>query len=114
MSTDQLLECIAACQHCAVTCDQCASECLEEIDAQRMGHCIRLNRSCSDLWSLAAHELSRGSEFAEPVCQLCAEACEHCAAECAKHEMEHCQVCAQACRECAEACRQMMAETARS
>lgn len=78
-----------------------------------MGHCIRLNRSCSDLCSLAAHELSRGSEFAEQVCQLCIEACEHCAAECAKHEMEHCQVCAQACRECAEACRQLTTVTAR-
>lgn len=105
MSHDQFLDRIAACQHAAVTCDECANECLGEIEVRRMVHCIQLARSCADLCALAARELTRGSEFAEAACQLCAEACDLCAAECAKHEMEHCQVCAQACRECAVACR---------
>lgn len=105
MSQEQYLECIATCQHCAVACDQCATECLDEIEMKRMVHCIRLARSCADLCALAGREMSRGSEFAEQACQLCAEACELCASECAKHEMEHCQVCAQACRDCVEACR---------
>jgi hypothetical protein len=114
MSHERYLDCIEACQRCAVACDHCASECLEEIEMKRMVHCIRLNRSCADLCALSVREMSRGSEFAEQACQLCAEACELCAAECAKHEMEHCQICAQACRECAEACRQVAASTARS
>jgi hypothetical protein len=114
MSHEHYLDCIEACQRCAVACDHCASECLEEIEMKRMVHCIRLNRSCADLCSLSVREMSRGSEFAEPACQLCAEACELCAAECVKHEMEHCQVCAQACRECAEACRQVAAHASQA
>jgi HD superfamily phosphohydrolase YqeK len=115
MSHEHYLECIAACQRCAVAADHCASECLEEIvEIKRMTHCIRLNRSCADLCNLAVREMSRGSEFAEQACQLCAEACELCATECGKHEMEHCQACAQACRECAEACRQVAGLAARA
>lgn len=109
MSHEHYLDCIEACQRCAVACDHCAAECLEELELKHLVQCTRLARSCADLCSLAVREMSRGSEFAEQACQLCADACEVCASECAKHEMEHCQVCAQACRECTEACRQMTA-----
>jgi hypothetical protein len=114
MSQEQYLDCIEACQRCAVACDHCAAECLEEIEMKHLVHCIRLNRSCVDLCNLTVREMSRGSEFAEQACQLCADACELCANECAKHEMEHCQACAQACRHCAEACRQVSGLAARA
>lgn len=72
-----------------------------------MTRCIELDRSCADLCALVIRELTRDSEFAEGISQLCAEACDACAHECGKHEMDHCQACAHACRVCAEACREM-------
>jgi len=113
MPHEQYEDCIEACQQCAVACDHCASECLQETDVKMMVRCIELDLSCADLCTLAAREMSRGSIFAERICQLCADACDACGAECAKHETEHCQVCAQACRDCAEACHQMTASSSR-
>ncbi|MBY0228348.1 MAG: four-helix bundle copper-binding protein [Gemmataceae bacterium] len=51
--------------------------------------------------------MSRGSGFAAAPDRLCAEACDACGAECAKHRQDHCQRCAEACRRCAEAWRKM-------
>ncbi len=72
-----------------------------------IARCIELDRSCADICSLAVREMSRGSAFAERVCQLCAEICDACGEECAKHKHDHCQKCAEACRRCADACREM-------
>jgi hypothetical protein len=38
---------------------------------------------------------------------LCADVCEACGGECARHAQDHCQACARACRHCAEECRRM-------
>ncbi len=70
-----------------------------------MVRCIELDRSCADLFSFALSEMARSSQFAERVRRLCAEVCDACGEECAKHKMDHCQECAEACRTCAEACR---------
>jgi hypothetical protein len=107
MSHEKYEDCIEACHQCMEACEHCATACLHEPIIKPMVRCIELNRSCSDICSLAMREMSRSSFFAERVCQLCAEACEACAEECSRHSMEHCQACAEACRRCAEACLEM-------
>lgn len=104
--------CIEACVRCAQACEHCANACLDEHDVEKMADCIRSDRDCAAICWLAAGYMSRGSQFIEDVCRLCAEICETCAAECRKHEHEHCQECADACERCAEECRKMVEVTA--
>jgi hypothetical protein len=99
--------CIEACDICANACDHCATACLKEHDVKMMAECIRLDIDCADICRLAAGYMSRGSDFAHAICEICADICEACGAECAKHQHDHCQACAQACRRCAEECRRM-------
>lgn len=99
--------CIDACYACASECDHCAVSCLDEQDASSMARCVKLDMDCAAMCRLAASYMARGSEFAQSICRLCAEICEACGEECAKHEMEHCQRCAEVCRTCAEECRRM-------
>ena len=72
-----------------------------------MARCIQLDMDCAQICRLAAALMSRGSQFAEDLCRVCAEVCEACADECSQHEHDHCQRCAEACRRCAEECRRM-------
>lgn len=108
MAHEQYQSCIEACNECADTCDHCAVACLQEQDVKMMARCIALDMDCAQICRLAASTMARGSEFASAVCQLCAEICDACGDECAKHtQMQHCQECAQACRRCADECRRM-------
>jgi hypothetical protein len=100
--------CIGACNACADACDHCAASCLREPDPKPMVRCIELDQDCAAACRLAASYMSRGSEFAAALCSLCADICEACGAECAKHgKMEHCRECADACSRCARECRRM-------
>ena len=107
MSHEKYQHCIDACQECITACEHCSAACLQEDNVKAMARCIELDRSCAYVCAFAANEMARGSEFAERVCQLCAEICDACGEECGKHKMDHCQECAEACRKCAEACRAM-------
>lgn len=93
----KLLDCVLACEHCATSC-------LEEEDVKKMAPCIKLDRDCSDMCTLAARLLQRDSVIAHQFLLLCEEICRLCSDECRKHDTEHCQKCAEACRVCAEAC----------
>jgi hypothetical protein len=77
-----------------------------------MARCIALDMDCAAICRMAAAFMSRGSDYAMELCRLCAEICQACGDECAKHEMEHCQQCARACYACAEECRSMAGATA--
>lgn len=105
-------QCIQACLDCMQECEHCATACLSESDPKMMVRCIQLDRTCAEICALAAKEMSRGSEFAERVCRLCAEVCEACGNECRQHDVAHCQTCAEACARCAEACRGMSGSVA--
>lgn len=72
-----------------------------------MARCIRLDIDCSAICRLAAGYMARDSTFARQICGICADICEACGAECARHSMAHCQECAEACSRCAEECRNM-------
>jgi len=110
MSHEKYQSCIQACLDCAMECDHCAAACLQEDDVKMMARCIALDIDCSEICRLAASFMARGSEFVGVVCRLCAEICQACGDECAKHKhMEHCQACAQACFRCADECRKMAA-----
>ncbi len=100
--------CIEACNLCADACDHCATACLAEEDVKTMAGCIRLDIDCAAICRLAAGAMSRGSELAHEICELCAEACDACGAECGRHSHDHCQACAEACRRCADECRRMV------
>jgi hypothetical protein len=104
--------CIDACNRCADACDHCASACLQEHDVQAMARCIALDIDCAATCRLAAALMARGSPFAASLCRVCAEVCDACGAECAKHPQAPCQQCAQACHGCADECRRMAAATA--
>lgn len=105
--------CIDACNACASACDHCAASCLQEDNVKMMARCIALDIDCAQICRLAAAVMSRGSEFAPQVCELCALICDACGEECARHEAKHCQECAEACRRCAEECRAMSGRSTR-
>lgn len=113
MSHEKFQSCIDTCLECAVECDHCASECLKESDVKMLTTCIQLERECAEMCYSAARMMALGSEHATGVCKLCAELCNRCAYECAKHShMEHCKNCAETCRKCAKECEEMAMEHA--
>ncbi len=109
MAHQQYASCIDACNACADTCDHCATACLQEDDVKMMARCIALDIDCAAICRLTAGAMARGSEFAKATCAVCAQICQACGDECAKHPHPHCQECAQACRRCADECRRMAA-----
>lgn len=109
MHQSEFSACIRACYDCAAACDHCATACLAEPDPKPLVRCVALDIDCADICRMAAAYMARGSEFARRICGFCAEVCEACGAECAKHSHPHCQECAAACRRCAEECRKMAA-----
>ena len=95
---------ISQLNNCAIECNHCYNECLNESDVNMMLRCIELDRDCADICQLTASMLSRGSELSRQMLEVCAEVCKECADECAKHSHEHCKMCEETCRKCAEAC----------
>ncbi len=111
MSHQKFKNCIEACYACAVECEHCASENLNESDVKMLINCINLTRECAAFCKSAAQVMSMGGRFSQELCALCAEICETCAEECGKHtHLEHCKKCAQECRKCAGECRAMVKE----
>ncbi len=106
MHHSQYQSVIEALNACAAACDHCFDACLEEQDVKMMAGCLRLDRDCADICKLTASALTRNSPVAKIFLQACADICQACGNECAKHtHMPHCQECAEACRRCEEACR---------
>jgi hypothetical protein len=104
--------CVDTCLHCAAICNHCASACLQEDDVKMMARCIQLDMECAAVCYAAAQVMSIGGQTAEQLCQICADVCDACGAECAQHENDHCQECAKVCHQCAEECRHMAGATA--
>lgn len=107
MAHEKYQSCIDACYSCATMCDHCAAACLAENDVKMMARCIALDMDCAQICRMAASYMARGSEFVKDLCNLCAQVCQACGEECAKHKADHCQACAEACRRCADECRRM-------
>ena len=93
--------------YCAKMCLSCADACLaEDMD---MRQCIRTCLDCADICDATANlglrRTGSNEQLQREMLDLCARACDACAAECEKHDHEHCKLCAQMCRECADDCR---------
>ncbi|EKE44793.1 hypothetical protein OCGS_1176 [Oceaniovalibus guishaninsula JLT2003] len=106
---EPLAEAVRHAMYCAAICNACADACAAEEDAGERGPCIRLCNDCSDICTATYRVGSRRTGSNEGVLkamlELCAQACDECAAMCEKHDDAHCARCAQMCRECAEDCR---------
>lgn len=102
--------CIDACCMCAEACEACCTACLSNQQmVGQMTRCIMMMRDCADMCMMATCMMSRGSENAKKMCDMCADMCEACAMECERFsQMEECKQCADACRICAQECRNMM------
>jgi len=92
---------------CTAICTSCADACAaEEMD---MRQCIRTCLDCADICEATFKVATRRTGSNEGVLKatllLCADVCETCAEECARHDHEHCRLCAEMCRECARDCR---------
>ena len=107
MPQSEFESCIQACYACAEACDMCATACLQEPDPKSMARCIALDNECAAICRMSAMFMSRSSEHARQLCGLCADICDACGEECARHLMQHCQDCAAMCRRCADECRRM-------
>ena len=90
---------------CQVACNHCFNTCLEGKDVRMMAQCIKLNRDCSEMCSVALSFVASESDFVQELLKLCIDICEACGRECAKHHYEYCRQCAKACGKCAESCR---------
>ncbi len=101
--------CIDACLACIAACQHCAASCLREPEVGHMALCIQLDMECSAVCEAAVKLMSLGSNHANAICQICADVCNACGDECAKHQHDHCQACAAACRRCADECSKMIA-----
>jgi hypothetical protein len=110
MPHQKFKKCIDACVACAVACSHCAASCLREEDVKMMAACIQLDMECAAICRSAAELMSLGSNYSDRICRVCADICNACAQECAKHShMDHCRECAEACRNCAAICEEMSA-----
>lgn len=105
MSHYQFVTCIRACDDTTAHCEFTASTSLQEADPRPLARCIALCIDAAAVCRLASAAMARDSETLRPVCGLCAQICETCANECARHPAEHCQLCAQSCMRCAQECR---------
>jgi len=111
MAHNQFRSCIESCVQCAQECEHCANACLQEVEIAALTECIRLDGDCARFCWTAASLMSRDSNFLDDLCRLCAEFCDLCSIECAKHDYDHCRRCAEACQHCAEECRRMAGAT---
>lgn len=109
MDFNQLKRCIEACHSCAMHCDRCTVDCLQEEHVAQLRECIRLLIQCAETCRLAASLMAQDSEYARHICKTCAKLCRQCAEACGQHTSDHCQQCAEACYRCADECEHMAA-----
>lgn len=94
----------AAITDCITACNNCFDECLKSDDIQHMAGCIRSNRECVDICTLALSFLTREGSLKTDLLNLLSIAAQACGEECEKHDHDHCQASAKACFACVEAC----------
>ncbi|TCO74358.1 uncharacterized protein DUF326 [Marinisporobacter balticus] len=99
--------CIDACKECLQACEECFTLCLREADVKSRVNCIEMLRDCVDICELAIGYMSRGSKYAQDICNTCATICDACAKDCEMFQDAHCKKCAEICRRCADECRKM-------
>lgn len=101
--------CIESCTDCSRVCTQTVMHCLGQGGKHTETPHIRLMLDCAEICKLSAVFMARGSDYANKLCELCAEICEQCADSCEAlaEDDEVMQHCADVCRQCARDCRAM-------
>jgi len=108
MMHDKYKACVDLCYEAAMMSDKCAFDSLQEKDVSKLVKCIELNIYCSEMCRLAARFMALGDLYVSEILKLCADICEACGNECAKHPHDHCQRSAAVCKICADECRSML------
>jgi hypothetical protein len=109
--------CADACAACATSCASCFEHCAGLLSEGKKEHALtmRLCNDCSDVCATAAKLVAGRGPLHLAYCDLCAKACDRCAAECANYPNEpHMVACAKSCRTCAAACRDLVKQSARA
>ena len=98
-------DCIEACNTARRRCEHLVIEGLAQPDVDVVASVIVVGRDCARIATVTSTLLERGSKYAYPLCEVCAQACTELAKACDKHpKIDAFTRCAEACRKCAEEC----------
>jgi hypothetical protein len=98
-------DCIEACNVARRRCERLVTAGLAQPDVNKVTQVIVLARDCARIATLTSQLLERGSKYAYPICDVCADACTDVEKACEKHsKIEAFSRAAEACRKCAEEC----------
>jgi hypothetical protein len=103
---ESMIECIEACQKCAMECSINVADC---IGREGMERCVELCMDCTDICNLCATLCGRDSRFMDDIMDVCIDICEASARECERIKTAQGDICADACWACAEECRRVVA-----
>lgn len=107
LSKNDALACSQICLDCARACSETLTGCLSKggkhADVSHITHLL----DCMLICETTASFLNRGSSLSNPICVLCAEACQRCTETCEGWDDAEMERCADECRSCAESCRAM-------
>jgi hypothetical protein len=71
--------CINACNTCCECCEACCTACVSNAEmAGMMTRCMMICRDCADMCMMASCMMSRGSEYAKQMGEMCADVCDVC------------------------------------
>jgi hypothetical protein len=106
--SEEMLQCIEECTHCAAICIETTHHCLQMGGEHAAPEHIRTLLDCAEMCQTSANFMLRMSDMHGQVCGVCAEACRRCAESCEQFgDDKTMELCAQTCRSCEESCRQM-------
>ena len=106
--SQEIPECIAACNACHEVCLETVAHCLHQGGAHAESRHIRLLLDCAEICQACANFMLRGSDLHTGVCALCADICQRCAEDCSRTSDDgEMRACAEECRACAQSCMSM-------
>jgi hypothetical protein len=98
-------DCVEACNVARRRCEHLVTAGLGQRDVNAVAKAIVVARDCARIATLTSQLLERGSKYAYPVCDMCAQACLELVQACEPHQdIEAFARCAEACRTCADEC----------
>src|SRR3954468_363973 len=96
---------VEACNVARRRCEHLVTAGLGQRDVNVVAKAIVVARDCARIATLTSQLLERGSKYAYPVCDVCAQACNELVQACEAHkDIESFARCAEACRTCADEC----------
>lgn len=105
----EINQCITTCFDCASICVETINHCLTMGGEHATAAHILLMQTCSEICTVNANAMLRGTQAHMATCRACAEVCRQCAESCERlaGNDETLARCAAACRRCADSCNSM-------